>query len=226
MRTVAVIPAAGKSKRIGGLVPKQFLLFKGKELIAYTLEVFQKCSLIDEIVVSTSEEYFKRLNKIIKEYKITKLKAIVNGGKERQDSVFNAISSLSIRKTDLVAVHDAARPLLPEAVLLNAIKTARKKGNAVVCIKARDTLMKGKKTVESYLNRTEYYYVQTPQIFKYSDLWYALELAKSQQFYGTDESMLMKRAGFRINIVEGSPLNFKITTQDDLLLFKALIKKA
>lgn len=225
MKTVAVIPAAGKSKRIGGQTPKQFLTIKGKELIAHTLEVFQRCPLIDEIVVATSEEYFKRMNKIKKEYKISKLKAIVNGGKERQDSVFNAISSLSIKKTDLVAVHDAARPLLPDAVLLSAIKSAQKKGNAVVCIHARDTLMKGKKTVDSYINRADYYYVQTPQIFKFSDLWYALELAKSQRFYGTDESMLMKRAGFRINIIDGSPLNFKVTSPDDLLLFKALARK-
>ncbi len=225
MKTVAVIPAAGKGKRIGSEIPKQFIRFKGKELIVYTLEVFQRCPLIDEIVVSVSKDYLKLINRIKKEYRLTKLKNIVEGGKERQDSVFNAISSLSLKKVDLVAVHDAARPLLSEAVLINAIKMAKKKGNAVVCLSAKDTLLKGKKTVEGHVDRSDFFYVQTPQIFRFSDLWYALEHAKSQKFYGTDESMLMKRAGFRINIAEGSSLNFKVTTPDDLVIFKSLVKK-
>ncbi len=91
---------------------------------------------------------------------------------------------------DLLVVHDAARALLTDEVLTNAITTAKKKGNALVCIKAKDTLIRGKKTVEEYVNRDEVYYVQTPQIFKYKELQSALSKAQRENFIGTDESML------------------------------------
>ena len=94
----------------------------------------------------------------------------------------------------------------------------------LVCIKAKDTLIKGKKFVDEYLNRDEVYYVQTPQIFKYKDLQRALGKAHSEQFVGTDESMLVKRIGKKVNIVEGSVFNFKITTKEDVEMFRRLVK--
>jgi len=99
---------------------------------------------------------------------------------------------------------------------------AKRIGNALVCIKAKDTLIKGKKNVDEYLNRDEVYYVQTPQIFKYKDLYKALIKAEKENFVGTDESMLVKRIGKKVNIVEGSVFNFKITTKEDVELFKKL----
>jgi 2-C-methyl-D-erythritol 4-phosphate cytidylyltransferase len=92
----------------------------------------------------------------------------------------------------------------------------------LVCIKAKDTLINGKSTVSEYLNRDEVYYVQTPQIFKYKDLYKALIKAEKEYFIGTDESMLVKKLGNKVNIVEGSVFNFKITTKEDVELFKKL----
>ena len=106
--------------------------------------------------------------------------------------------------------------------LTNAIKTAKKKGNALVCIKAKDTLIKGNEIVKEYLNRDEVYYVQTPQIFKYKDLLRAMNKAYKENFIGTDESILVKRMGKRVHIVEGSVFNFKITTKEDVELFRKL----
>jgi 2-C-methyl-D-erythritol 4-phosphate cytidylyltransferase len=123
----------------------------------------------------------------------------------------------------LIAVHDAARPLLPQQVLTSAINTAKKKGNALVCIKAKDTLATGKDVVESFLNREEVYYVQTPQIFKYGVLMKAMQNAYENRFIGTDESMLVKEIGEEVNIVEGSVYNFKITSTDDVEMFEKLI---
>jgi 2-C-methyl-D-erythritol 4-phosphate cytidylyltransferase len=223
MRTVAIIPAGGKGKRSGVKTPKQYLKFEGKELIVYTLLVFQKNRLVDEIIISAEPEYFDLLIRLKKKYRLTKISTIVEGGAERQDSVFNALNSLNIKPSDFVIVHDAARALLPQNVLTNAITTAKKKGNALVCIKAKDTLIKGKETVSSYLNRDEVYYVQTPQIFKYNDLMKAMNNAYKGKFFGTDESMLVSKSGKKINIVEGSVLNFKITTNEDLEMFKRLI---
>lgn len=223
MRIYAIIPAAGKGKRSGHFTPKQYLKFNGKELIAYTLEVFQKNKFIDEIIISAHPDYFNLLEKIKKKYRLTKVQKIVKGGKERQDSVYKALQSIKADKDDLIAVHDAARPLLPQKILTDAIKTAQSKGNALVCIKAKDTLVKGTNIVDSYIDRENVYYVQTPQIFKFSDLMKAMSKAYSERFYATDESMLINNIGIKINIVPGSVMNFKVTINDDIRLLRKLL---
>jgi 2-C-methyl-D-erythritol 4-phosphate cytidylyltransferase len=138
--------------------------------------------------------------------------------------VLNALLSSNADDDDLIVVHDAARALLPIQILTDSIAAAKQKGNALVCIKAKDTLIKGKESVIEYLDRDEVYYVQTPQIFKYKELLNAMNKAVKENFIGTDESMLLKRMGKKVHIVEGSVFNFKITTKEDLHLFKQLIK--
>jgi 2-C-methyl-D-erythritol 4-phosphate cytidylyltransferase len=225
MKIFVVIPAGGKGIRSGFPAPKQYLKFSGKELIAFTLEVFQKNRLIDEIIVSAEKTYFPLLSKIKEKYKLSKITYFVEGGKQRQDSVYNALTLINAENDDLVVVHDAARPLLPDDVLNNAVKIAKNKGNAIVCIKAKDTLIKAKATVSSYLDRTDICQVQTPQIFRYKDIIKAFNSAYKNNFYGTDESILVKRLGKKIHIAEGSVLNFKITTKSDIQIFKSLIKQ-
>ena len=222
MRVFAIIPAGGKGKRSGTDTPKQYLKFHGKELITYTLEVFQKNKFIDEIIISAEQSYFTLLNKIAKDYNLTKISQLVEGGEERQDSVYNALKAIKADDDDLISVHDAARPLLPDAILTKAFHTAKEKGNSLVCLKARDTLLKGDKIVKEYVDRSEIYYVQTPQIFKYGDLMKAMKKAYEKNFIGTDESMLIKEIGIDINIVEGSMLNFKVTTVTDIEMFEKL----
>jgi 2-C-methyl-D-erythritol 4-phosphate cytidylyltransferase len=224
LKTFAIIPAGGKGLRSGHTAPKQYLKVQGKELIAYTLEIFQTSKYINSIVVACEPSYFGLIQMLKKKYNFSKIINVVEGGKERQHSVFNALSSLYADKNDLVIVHDAARPLLPSNVLSNAIKLAKKKGNALTCIKARDTLMKGDDTVKVYLKRDDIYYVQTPQIFRFVDLMAAMQSARKAKFIGTDESMLVKKIGQKVNIVEGSPYNFKVTAKQDLELFKSIVK--
>ena len=223
MRCIAIIPAGGKGFRSGFSTPKQYLKVSGKEIIVYTLQTFQKNKLINRIIVSAEPEYFSLLLKLVKKYKLSKVKLIVEGGNTRQHSVFNAVLASDADDNDLIVVHDAARAFLPSSILTNAILSALKTGNALVCIKAKDTLIKGKKFVDEYLNRDEVYYVQTPQIFKYKDIYNALVKAEKENFVGTDESMLIKKIGKKVNIVEGSVFNFKITTKEDIHLFKKLV---
>lgn len=229
MKLIAIIPAGGKGLRVGitdkkgFATPKQYLKVNGKEIIVYTLQTFQKNKLIDKIIIAAEPEYFNLLIKLVKKYKLNKVKLIVEGGKTRQDSVYNAVLSSGADDNDLLVVHDAARALLSDEVLTNAIIAAKKKGNALVCIKAKDTLIRGKKTVEEYVNRDEVYYVQTPQIFKYSELHRALSQAQRENFTGTDESMLVKRTEKKVHIAEGSVFNFKITTKEDVEMFRRLI---
>lgn len=225
MKTYAIIPTGGKGIRSGTKTPKQYLKINEKELIVFTLEVFQKDKLVDEIVISAEPSYHNKIKRLIKKYNLTKVTSVVEGGRERQDSVYNALCSLSSPSSnDLVAVHDAARTLLPAGVLTSALITAKKKGNAVVCIKAKDTLVKGKTKVEEYLNRDEIYYVQTPQVFRYKALKKAMDKAYKESYYGTDESMLVSRIGIKVNIVEGSVFNFKVTSKDDIELVKRILK--
>ncbi len=230
MSVIAIIPAGGKGLRAGSAdkkgiaTPKQYFRINGKELIAYTLETFQKNKLVDKIIIAAEPNYFNLLLRIVTKYKFSKVKLIVEGGETRQHSVYNALLSSQAKDNDLIVVHDAARALLPGTVLTSSIKAAKEKGNALVCIKAKDTLIKAHKYVDEYLNRDEVYYVQTPQIFRYRELLRAMNKAFKENFIGTDESMLVKKLGRKINIVEGSVFNFKITTREDIEMFEKLVR--
>ncbi len=228
MKTIAIIPSGGEGKRFGGSLPKQYIKVNGREILAYTLDVFNNSSLIDEIVIAAGETYFTLIEEIIKGCNIKKEVRIVKGGKERQDSVFNALSSLSCNDNDLIVVHDAVRPLIPQKVLEEAINSAKIFDNVVVGIRAKDTLISTDSvenlSVESYVNREKVFYAQTPQIFPFSLLFESMKSAKNEGFLGTDESMLVKRSGANIKIVEGSPFNFKITTEEDLAIFDSIVR--
>ena len=226
MKVTAILPSGGEGKRFGNALPKQYQQVRGKEILAYTIELFQNCSLIDKIVIAADPYYFDLIADIKEKYGFRKITKVVHGGKERQDSVFNALSSLSCDDDDLIAVHDAVRPLLPNTILDNAIIMAKNFDNVVVAIKARDTLIESSDNenlfVQSYYDREKIYYAQTPQIFSYAVLMDSMKKAANDEFWGTDESMLVKRAGYAVKIIEGSSLNFKITTPVDLDLFEKL----
>ncbi len=224
MKTVAIIPSGGIGSRILSSIPKQYVKVLGKELIAYTLQVFQKCNLVDEIIIPAQPSYFNLLKSIKKEFNLTKITKIIEGGKERQDSVYCGLKQLDLENDDLVIVHDAARPLLTQTLLENSIIAAKKYDSIVVAKKANDTLIKGSTNVDEYLDRTNIYYAQTPQIFRCKILLEAFELAIRNNFYGTDESMLVKNANFDVRIVEGETINFKVTTQSDLELLELILK--
>jgi 2-C-methyl-D-erythritol 4-phosphate cytidylyltransferase len=228
MKTFAIIPSGGSGKRFGSSMPKQYLKVNGKEILAYTIEVFNSSPLVDEIIIPADENYFSLIESLIDKYKFVKPVKIIRGGKERQDSVFNALSSLSCSTDDLIAVHDAVRPLLPLSVLESAIISAKTFDNVVTGIKARDTLIEFDNvenlSVQKYVERSKVFYAQTPQIFPFRVLFESMKKAQIEGFLGTDESMLVKRAGFSVKIVEGSPLNFKITTEEDFLILDTLIR--
>lgn len=224
MKVFAIIPSGGVGSRTSNPLPKQYVKIRGKEIIAYTLEVFQRCDSIDEIVVAAKKEFFELLEAIKKRYNLTKLKSPVEGGDERQYSVINAVRSLNAAKDDIIAVHDAVRPLLSIEILDNAIEMAKKHGSAIVAIKAKDTLIKGDSEITSYLDRNEVYYVQTPQVFRCGIFNEAVKKAEETNFLGTDESVLVHNYKYPIKVLNGSSFNFKITSDDDMKMFDMLIK--
>ncbi len=224
MRKIVIVPAGGKGSRSGFIKPKQFIKVKGKELIVYSLETFQRNRLVNEIIIAADKSFFPLLEKLKLKYRLTKINQIVEGGKERQDSVYHALSSVSAVPDDLIIIHDSARPLLPAGVLTTAIKTAEQKGNSVVCVRGSNTLIRGRNYVNEYISRENVLYVQTPQIFRYRDIMKAMKKAYEENFYGTDESMPIKRIGGKVNITEGSNFNFKVTTKEDFKLFESLVR--
>jgi 2-C-methyl-D-erythritol 4-phosphate cytidylyltransferase len=224
MKVIAVIPSGGIGKRTSYSLPKQYVRVHGKELIAYTLEVFQKCAIIDLIVIAAQKNYFNLIEEIKSKYQITKLLPPVEGGLERQSSVFNAVRSLKAVKEDFLLIHDAVRPFVTESIIANSVNIAKEFGSSVVAIKAKDTLMKGKEEVVSYLDRSDVYYVQTPQVYKYNIFADSMTKAEKTNFIGTDESMVVRNAGYTVKIVAGSSFNFKITSDEDILLFELISK--
>lgn len=224
MKTIAIIPSGGIGSRFNSPIPKQYVKVLGKELICYTLEVFQKCELLDEIIISASKNYFPLLNDIIKIHDFSKVTKIVEGGKERQDSVLNGLRSKKFADSDIIVVHDAARPLISESLLKNTLLKSKNTDSVIVAIKARDTLVEFDKLNIKHIDRSKKYYVQTPQVFRYGILKKSFDLAQKNNFYGTDESMLVRNAGFSIDIIEGEFQNFKITTNSDLETFRKLIE--
>ncbi len=223
MSTFVIIPAAGKSIRAGFPIPKQFLKFNNKELLVHTCEVFQNSPLVDKIIIATNEEYVHLVNSLVESFNLTKVCSVIVGGKERQDSVYNALRTIEAGDGDIVAVHDAARPLLSQEVLTTAITTAQEKGTALVCMKTKDTILSTSEGEFFYPDRSHIYQVQTPQVFAYSLLKEAFEKAYEDSYYGTDESMLVKRLGAPIELVEGNFLNFKVTTKEDVELIGKLL---
>ncbi len=217
MFTSVIIPAAGFGERMGAPVSKQFLSLRGKPIIIHTLERFQQCSEITEIVIAAQRSAFQQIEFLVREFHLTKVRPIVEGGKRRQHSVANALSFVDAR-AELVAVHDAVRPFIHRKILLTAIEKAAEYSASVVAVRAKDTLKIGDENsfIESTLNRSSVWIAQTPQVFKKEILVRAYEHAKNNSIEATDDASLVEQIGIQPVLVEGSYDNIKITTPDDL----------
>ena len=218
MKIVSVLLAAGKGSRFGE--KKQFYKINGEPIFQYSLNLVNKIDLIDEIILVLPEEDIERI-------KIFSFKPVkkVAGGEERQFSVFNALKSID--KADIVIIHDTARPLAKERFFLDGINNIKKGfDGSITAIKSRDTIKRYKENnIIETLDRNELLIVQTPQTFIYEKLFKAHKLALEKKILGTDDSYLMELAGYKITYNEGSPLNIKITTKEDLKIAECLLKK-
>ena len=212
-----VIVAAGSGSRMKRDINKQFIKLDGKEIIAYTIEKFYKSEDIDDIVIvikENEEKYF--IENIINKYGFDNIK-LAYGGKERQDSVYNGIKKLN-SICEIVLIHDGARPFVNEYIIKNSIKEAKENNAVVVGVPVKDTI----KVVDSdgnivdTPNRSLLWSVQTPQSFKYEIITKAYEYAYSNDYYGTDDAMLVEHIGYNVKMIEGSYDNIKITTEEDL----------
>jgi 2-C-methyl-D-erythritol 4-phosphate cytidylyltransferase len=226
MPVSVIIPAAGFGERMGATIGKQFLLLAGKPILVHTLERFQACAMVDEIIVSTQRSSFSLIEEIKKTYVLTKLKEPVEGGQRRQDSISNALRVVDPR-SEIVVVHDAVRPFVHLKEITQSIETATYYGASIVAVRAKDTMKLAATDgrVEKTLNRSSLWSAQTPQTFKKQLLFDAYAHAEKFNITATDDSFLIEQLGVSPIIVEGSYENIKITTPDDLLLAELLVKR-
>ena len=225
MKVTAIIVAAGKGKRMLHSVPKHFIRLEDRPVLAYTLDVFEKCPDVHQIlIVSRSGEEDYCLREVVEKYGYKKVLKIVIGGDRRQDSVYNGIQELD-EDTDIVVVHDGVRPFVSQNTLSNAIKLAMFADGVVTAVPVKDTIKNvgDDGIIRSTPDRSSMWYAQTPQVFKRRILEEAYLRAYNDKFTGTDESSLVERLGYKVKIVEGTSDNIKITTKEDLLFAEVIL---
>jgi 2-C-methyl-D-erythritol 4-phosphate cytidylyltransferase len=226
-KVTALIPAAGMGRRMGKAVAKQFLPLGDKPMLAHTLLVFQRASEIDEIIPILSKEDMEScLRDVIEQYHITKVRTLVVGGKERQDSVMNGLQKLE-KDSSIVLVHDGVRPFVTPEMIHQCVDLAGKGECVAVGVPLKDTIKEvdDKHMVRHTLERNRLWAIQTPQAFPVKMLQRAYEESYRNHVYGTDDAMLVERTGGKVRVIMGSYENIKITTPEDILLAEEILKR-
>ena len=219
----AVIVAAGTASRMGG-IDKVMAPLQGEPMIARTVRTFQECDAISEIVIVTREDLILPITNLCRDMGALKVKAIVRGGKSRQESVSLGLNALS-NKVKLAAVHDGARPLITWEVIDRTVRAANSYGAAAPAIPVKDTIkvVEGR-VVKNTPDRSTLFAVQTPQVFDFDLLRGALKKAEADGAAVTDDCSAVELMGMSVKIVEGDEHNIKVTTPMDLKIAEMLLE--
>ncbi|NMB25575.1 MAG: 2-C-methyl-D-erythritol 4-phosphate cytidylyltransferase [Firmicutes bacterium] len=225
-QVVAIVPAAGKGVRMGLEGGKQFIQLAGKPVLARTLLALEDSKEIEAIIVVTAEYQVDLGRQIVREYGIGKVRAVIPGGESRQASVWAGLrQAADIADVEVVLVHDGARPLVDVALIDGAVAAARLHGAVGVAVPVKDTIKvrDAEGFVASTPPREDLWAIQTPQAFQFDILWEAHTQALAENWTGTDDCMLVEMLGRRVELIEGSYRNIKLTTKEDLILAAALL---
>lgn len=219
----AIIAAAGSGTRLQAEKPKQFLEIAGKPLIFHTLDRFENCPSIDEIILVLSSNEIENFKKLAERFNLKKLEKIVAGGKTRAESIFKGLRAVD-EKCQTVAIHDGARPLVSIEEISRTIEKAKEIGAACLTGKVTDTIkeIKGGKIIAT-IDRENLRRALTPQCFQIEILRKAFANADLSEAV-TDECFLVEKLGYKIAFVDGSARNIKITTREDFILVESLLK--
>ena len=231
MKNVAIIIAAGKGSRMGQDIPKQFINVYDKPVLIYTLEGFQKHPQIDAIEVVCLDGWHDILWAYARQFNITKLKWVVSGGETGQESIRNGVYYLEDKcdPEDIIVIHDGIRPLVDETVLSDVIVKCGQYGNAVTALPYNEQIFVADDDISTvkYIPRENLRRVSTPQAYKFDklDQAYHEAYAKKIGIYGSSyTNTMMVELGERLYFAAGSDKNIKLTTKDDLEMFKAYLK--
>lgn len=219
----AIILAGGKGKRMGANISKQYIKLKDKPILYYTIKRFSDCKYIDRIILVLPKDEIDYCKKEVLEKYSLKVDLIVEGGKERQDSVFNALEK--INNDEIVLIHDGARPFVTGRIISEGIKYARLYGAAAPGVIPKDTIKI--KNDESFSiatpNRNTLMAIQTPQVFKFNIIKECHNKIKEDNVEVTDDTMVVEEYGNKVYLYEGDYTNIKVTTPEDLILAEKLI---
>ncbi len=222
---IALVLASGSGTRMKESTPKQFILVNNKPLLIYTLEAFQNNQNIDMIVVVTLRDYIVKVKEWAKEFGLSKVNAVLVGGDTRQASSYNglcALEALGVNYNDVVLIHDAARANVSQEIINENIIAGKTFDAVETVIPVTDTIIKSANanTLTDTCSRKELYQAQTPQTFKLGVIKKAHEMFKDSD--ASDDAQLVSKLNIPVYLVNGSKLNFKITTKEDLILFENL----
>ncbi|SHF47072.1 2-C-methyl-D-erythritol 4-phosphate cytidylyltransferase [Caldanaerobius fijiensis DSM 17918] len=219
MKVCALIMAAGKGRRMQMDKNKVFLPLNGKPIITYSVETIKKSGIDDIVVVTSKDDIDFCSNEILKGYEVR----YVEGGAERQISVYNGLMAIKETNCDLVLIHDGARPFVTESIIRESIEAAIEHGAAAVGVKVKDTI---KVVKDGFILHTppreSLWAVQTPQVFRYDLILKAHQKAIEDNFLSTDDTVLVERMGIKVRMIEGAYRNIKITTPEDIYIAEAL----
>lgn len=226
-KITAIVLAAGTGKRMNSAVAKQYMMLAGKPVLYYSLKAFEESEVTDIVLVTGEDDISYCQREIVNKYKITKVSAIVAGGKERYHSVYEGLKAAA--GTDYVLIHDGARPLLTRDIIARSVNEAKQSGACVVGMPVKDTI----KVVgedgfaKATPDRRGLWQVQTPQSFSYSLITDAYEkVIASGDTSITDDAMVLERiTGRQVRVIEGSYQNIKITTPEDLAIAEVHLKE-
>ena len=218
MTRYVIIVGAGKGKRMGSDLPKQFLELKGLPVLMHTINRFQE-ALTPEIILVLNVHFHAHWEKLCHEHNFTVPHQLIKGGVTRFDSVRNGLKAVTRKGT--VAVHDAVRPLVSPALIRDCFEKAEKLGNAVPAVPCRESLRKGSPDASQSLSREDYFLIQTPQCFESSLLKRAYKQPFRNEF--TDDASVVEKSGEAIHLINGEVNNIKITYPDDLRIAEALV---
>lgn len=222
IRTVAIVPAAGRGSRLGAGVPKPFVRLGGRPLVVYALKAMQSCAAIDAVIVAAEPSCVGRVERLARRYRLTKVVAVVAGGRTRSASVRNCLKRIPAG-CEAVLIHDAARPFVERRMIEGAVRAAKRFGACVAAVPETDTLklVDKKMSVRRTLDRSSIFRAQTPQAFRLDVIFKAYRAGAKPLV--TDDAAMVERAGRTVKIIPGSYRNIKITTREDLKIAEALL---
>ena len=223
MKASAIIVAAGSGVRLGSDVPKAFVKIAGHTMLSYSLATVRKINSIEELVITVPEGFENAARAEVTAAGLSIPVKITVGGIERQDSVRIALE-LTSAESDLVIVHDAARPLATPGIFEACLSAASRAGAAIAAIPVSDTLKRvADSTITATIARAGLWQAQTPQAFRRAILIAAHQRAVSEKIAATDDADLVERTSGRVEVVEASTTNIKITTPSDLAIVEAIL---
>ena len=228
---IAIIFAGGSGVRMGAGVPKQFLEINGKPILIHTLQLFQEHEEIDKIYLAMSEDYIRYTQQLVLDYRIDKIAAIVPGGETAQDSIFHALQKAQEENPEdsVVLIHDGVRPFVEYGVISDNVAAVKAYGSAITCTLCYETVLISKDggTVEELPLRKESYTAQAPQSFYLKDIIKAHEAIRAlpaRYENMVDACTIYRSLGKQPHMVMGNRGNIKVTTPEDVYMFRALLQ--